>query len=55
MKKLHRLLRGREKYAIIFGILLGIVCGAAGWMSQKPQWVSNGLLWIKPNIPSLAA
>jgi Mrp family chromosome partitioning ATPase/uncharacterized protein involved in exopolysaccharide biosynthesis len=53
LKKLQRLLRGREKLAITFGILFALTGAVAGWMSQKAQWISNGVLWIKPNIPSL--
>jgi len=54
IKKLHRLLRGREKVAIALGVIFALGGCVAGWMSQKPQFISNGLLWIKPNIPSLA-
>jgi Mrp family chromosome partitioning ATPase/uncharacterized protein involved in exopolysaccharide biosynthesis len=53
IKKLQRLLRGREKLAITFGIMFALAGAFAGWMSQKPQFVSSGVLWIKPNIPSL--
>src|SRR5687768_235969 len=53
LKKLQRLLRGREKWAITLGICFAIAGAIAGWVSQKPQWISNGVLWIKPNIPSL--
>src|SRR5687768_7515169 len=53
LRKLQRLLRGREKLAIAFGILFALAGAAAGWVSQKPQWISMGQIWIKPNIPSL--
>src|SRR5262245_42019883 len=53
IKQLQRLLRGREKLAITFGVLCALAGAIAGWMSQKPQFVSSGVLWIKPNIPSL--
>jgi uncharacterized protein involved in exopolysaccharide biosynthesis len=53
MKKLHRLLRGRQKLAITL-ICVGAVLGALiGWLTQKPKYASTGWLWIKPNIPSL--
>src|SRR5688500_3918069 len=53
LRKVQRLLRGREKIAItlaIFGMLIGCV---VGWFSQKPKWVSSGVVWIRPIIPSL--
>ncbi len=53
LKKLHRLLRGREKLAITLGILFAVVGGAAGWLSQKPQWIASGVVQIQPIIPSL--
>ncbi len=53
MKKLQRLLRGREKLAITLGLCGALIGGAVGWLSQKPQWISNGVVWIRPIIPSL--
>ena len=53
LRKVQRLLRGREKLAIglaVCGMLIGAV---AGWLSQKPQFVSSGVVWIRPIIPSL--
>jgi len=53
MKKIHRLLRGREKWAIGFGIVFALIGAAAGWLTQKPRFISEGVIWIKPIIPSL--
>jgi hypothetical protein len=53
MKKIQRLLRGREKLAITLGLCGAIVGGLVGWFSQKPQWISSGTVWIRPIIPRL--
>ena len=53
MKKIHRLLRGREKWAIGLGIVCALIGAAAGWFTQKPRYISEGVIWIKPIIPSL--
>ena len=53
VKKIQRLLRGREKLAIFLGVCGALVGLAVGWLSQKPQWISEGVIWIKPIIPSL--
>jgi capsular exopolysaccharide synthesis family protein len=53
VKKLQRMLRGREKLAIVLGIFGALIGVSVGWLSQKPQWVSNGVIWIRPIIPSL--
>ena len=53
LRKLQRLLRGREKLAIglaVCGLMIGAV---VGWFSQKPTWVSSGVVWIRPIIPRL--
>jgi capsular exopolysaccharide synthesis family protein len=54
MKKIHRLLRGREKVAITLAILFALAGAAAGWLSQKPQYMATGTIQIHPIIPSLA-
>lgn len=54
IKKLQRLLRGREKIAIVLAVMFASAGAAAGWLSQKPQYMANGTIQIKPIIPSLA-
>src|SRR5205814_7461809 len=46
-------LRGREKAAIVCALFGAIIGGVVGWFSQKPQFVSNGVVWIRPIIPRL--
>jgi len=53
MKKIQRLLRGREKLAVTLGICGAIIGLLVGWFSQKPQYISNGVVWIRPIIPRL--
>ena len=53
LKKIQRLLRGREKLAIFLGLTCAIIGGCVGWLSQRPQFVSKGVVWIKPIIPRL--
>jgi capsular exopolysaccharide synthesis family protein len=53
LKKIQRLLRGREKLAIFLGLTCAIIGGAAGWLTQRPQFVSKGVVWIRPIIPRL--
>src|SRR5438105_3427566 len=53
LKKIQRLLRGREKLAITLGLCGAIIGGLVGWFSQKPQYISNGVVWIRPIIPRL--
>src|SRR4051812_41915160 len=53
LKKIQRLLRGREKLAIFLGITCALIGGAVGWFSQRPQFLSKGVVWIRPIIPRL--
>src|SRR4051812_12645676 len=53
MKKVHRLLRGRWGLAITLAIIGAVLGAVGGFISQKPKFASTGLIWIKPNIPSL--
>lgn len=53
VKRIKTLLRGREKLAITLGVLGALIGVTVGWLSQKPQWVSNGVVWIRPIIPRL--
>ncbi|HYO11380.1 MAG TPA: AAA family ATPase [Tepidisphaeraceae bacterium] len=53
IKKLQRLLRGREKLAIGLALCGALLGAAAGWLTQRPQWMSSGVIWIKPIIPNL--
>src|SRR6476659_5284153 len=54
LRKVQRLLRGREKIAITLAIFGALIGGVVGWFSQKPKWVSSGVVWIRPIIPSLS-
>jgi len=54
LRKIQRLLRGREKLAITLAVCGALIGGVVGWFSQKPQWVSSGVVWIRPIIPSLS-
>lgn len=53
LHKIHLLLRGRYKFAITLSILCAFLLAAAGYFLPKPQFRSDGLIEIKPNIPSL--
>ncbi|MEO6435288.1 MAG: hypothetical protein ABIP55_05950, partial [Tepidisphaeraceae bacterium] len=53
IKKIQRLLRGREKLAITLGVIGAVIGVTVGWLSQKTQFVSNGVVWIRPVIPRL--
>src|SRR5262249_61994025 len=52
-KNIQRLLRGREKLAIVLGLICAIVGGSVGWLSQRPQFISKGVVQIRPMIPRL--
>jgi Mrp family chromosome partitioning ATPase/uncharacterized protein involved in exopolysaccharide biosynthesis len=53
LHKMHRLLRGRYKLAITMSAVLALGLGAAGYFVPKPQYQSNGLIEITPNIPTI--
>jgi capsular exopolysaccharide synthesis family protein len=54
LKKLHRLLRGRYWLAITLAVI-GLCLGAiGGWVSQVPLYQSDGLIEIRPYMPSTA-
>jgi capsular exopolysaccharide synthesis family protein len=53
LKKIQRLLRGREKLAVLLGVCGALAGITIGWMSQKPQFASNGVIMIRPVMPSL--
>jgi polysaccharide biosynthesis transport protein len=54
-KKIHRLLRGRYPMVITLGLILGITCGIAGFLSKEPMYQSYGRIYISPTIPSSSA
>lgn len=45
-KKIHRLLRGRYKYAVGFGILFALGGAIAGFLSQKPGYKSDAMIEV---------
>src|SRR5687767_8238137 len=47
-QKVHRLLRGRYRYAIGFGALGALAGALAGYMATKPKYESVGLIHIRP-------
>lgn len=47
----QRLLRGRVALAVVLGGIGALIGAAAGYMSQAPQFESNGLIGISPVIP----
>lgn len=52
LRKMHRLLRGRYILAIFLALLGAAAGGVAGYMSQKPQYSSTGIIAISGLIPS---
>jgi succinoglycan biosynthesis transport protein ExoP len=55
IRKVQRLLRGKYMWAVAFGII-GAVAGAVfGWSTQKQKWSSDGIVCIKPVIPSISS
>jgi Mrp family chromosome partitioning ATPase/uncharacterized protein involved in exopolysaccharide biosynthesis len=50
--KMHRLLRGRYLLAIFLALLGAAAGGAAGYLSQKPQYSSTGIISISGLLPS---
>ena len=49
--RIHLLLYGRYKWAILLGLVLG-ACGAAYvWKSMPPKWQVTGFVRVKPYIP----
>ncbi|HEY8667790.1 MAG TPA: AAA family ATPase [Tepidisphaeraceae bacterium] len=52
-KKIHRLLRGRYLLTLTLALICGMGGAAAGYLSQKPTYRSDGLIEIKPVIENL--
>jgi len=50
---LHRLLRHRYPYAIIFAIMGAVGCGLAGYYLVKPTYRSVGMVRYKPVLPRI--
>jgi capsular exopolysaccharide synthesis family protein len=53
LRKMHRLLRGRYLLAIFLAVAGAAAGGLAGFMSQKPQYSSTGIISISGLIPSI--
>lgn len=49
-QKMHRVLRGRYRWCILLGIILGAAGGAAGFLLTKPQWSASGIVIIRSYI-----
>ena len=54
IRKVQRLLRGRYHWAVILAVLGAFFGGYYGWSSQKQKWSSDGIVCIKPVIPSIS-
>ena len=52
LRKMHRLLRGRYVLAVFLALLGAAAGGVAGYMSQKPQYSSTGIIAISGLLPS---
>lgn len=50
---IHRLLRGKYILTLGLAIVLGVIGGTAGYLSQKPQYQSNGVIRIRPSLPKV--
>jgi capsular exopolysaccharide synthesis family protein len=50
MAKIHRLLRGRYRWAATFAIFGAVAGAAAGWMAVPPKYESAGQVIINPEI-----
>ena len=49
----HRLLRGRYKWAILLGLIAAVGGAYLGWRSQKPVYTSTGTIRIKAVLPRI--
>jgi capsular exopolysaccharide synthesis family protein len=47
----HQALRGRYLFAIVLGLVAGVLFGAAGWLVSKPVYQSEGLIRIANSLP----
>src|SRR5438105_1620676 len=45
--RVHRLLRGRYIWALVLGIILGVIGGFAGYKSAEPLWTCSGMVQVK--------
>lgn len=50
---LHRLLRGRYVVTLIAAAALAVAGGAAGYLSQKPLFMSESIIQIQPVMPKI--
>ncbi len=55
MRKVQRLLRGKYMWAVALGVLGAIAGAMFGWSTQKQKWSSDGIVCIKPVIPSISS
>ena len=53
LRKVHKLLRGRYVLALVLAGVCGAGGGAAGFLSQRPGYKSDGLIEVKPIIPDI--
>ena len=53
LKKLHRLLRGRYRWAVVLTLIGLIGGGVAGYKIWTPQYKTTGLIRVRPVIPTL--
>lgn len=53
LKKIHRLLRGRYPLVIILSLVCAVVGGVLGYKLPPVTYQSNGLVEIKPFMPSI--
>ncbi|MBV1929432.1 MAG: hypothetical protein KUG81_07980, partial [Gammaproteobacteria bacterium] len=50
---LHRLLRGKYILTVVLAVVFGISGGVLGFVSQKPQYRSVGMIRIQPSLPKV--
>lgn len=50
---IHRLLRGKYILTLGLALVFGVIGGTAGYLSQKPQFQSNGVIRIRPSLPKV--
>lgn len=46
----HRVMRGRYKWAILLAIVTGSIGAVAGWLSEQPTYQSVGFIRVQPQL-----